>query len=51
MGKSSILRNLNQIASAIFWRPIFNLYTLPGMIWVEGTHVAPFAARMRSSGV
>ena len=32
---------LNQILSAIFGRPLVNLYSLPGMIWVEGTHTAP----------
>lgn len=32
---------INQISNAIIGRPIVNIYGLPGMIWVEGTHVAP----------
>lgn len=32
---------LNQISSAIVGRPIFDAFSMPGMIWVEGTHNAP----------
>ena len=32
---------INQISNLIIGRPIVNIYGLAGMIWVEGTHVAP----------
>src|SRR3990172_706456 len=32
---------INQISTVIIDRPIFNIYSLGGMIWVEGTHIAP----------
>lgn len=32
---------VNQVAEAIVGRPVFNVFTMPGMIWVEGTHNAP----------
>ncbi|WP_203434044.1 ABC transporter permease [Jiangella asiatica] len=32
---------LNQVSSAILGRPVFDAFSMPGMIWVEGTHNAP----------
>src|SRR5690606_24666737 len=32
---------LNQISSALVGRPVFDAFSMPGMIWVEGTHNAP----------
>jgi iron(III) transport system permease protein len=32
---------LNQLATAVVGQPIFNVFSMPGMIWVEGTHNAP----------
>jgi iron(III) transport system permease protein len=32
---------LNQISNAIIGRPIFDIFSMPGMIWVEATHTAP----------
>lgn len=32
---------LNQMSSAIVGSPVFDVFSMPGMIWVEGTHNAP----------
>ncbi len=32
---------LNQITTAIGVGPVFDIFSMPGMIWVEGTHSAP----------
>lgn len=32
---------LNQISDTLIGRPIFDIFSLPGMIWVEATHTAP----------
>lgn len=32
---------LNQLSSAVVGAPVFNAFSMPGMIWVEGTHNAP----------
>lgn len=32
---------LNQISNAIIGRPFFDIFSMAGMIWVEGTHSAP----------
>jgi iron(III) transport system permease protein len=32
---------LNQVSKAIVGVPIFDVFSMPGMIWVEGTHNAP----------
>lgn len=34
---------INEIARAALSRPIVNLFSMPGMIWVEGTHNVPLA--------
>ncbi len=32
---------INQVSTALFGRPIFDIFSLAGMIWVEGTDTAP----------
>ena len=32
---------LNQVSTAIIGRPVFDIFSMAGMIWVEGTHSAP----------
>ncbi len=32
---------INQLSSAIIGRPIVNIFSMQGMIWVEATHTAP----------
>ena len=32
---------LNQVSRAVVGRPIFDIFSMGGMIWVEGTHTAP----------
>jgi iron(III) transport system permease protein len=32
---------LNQFSEVVVGRPVFNVFSMPGMIWVEGTHNAP----------
>lgn len=32
---------LNQISDALIGRPVFDIFSMPGMIWVEATHNAP----------
>jgi iron(III) transport system permease protein len=32
---------INQVSSAIIGRPIINIFSMAGMIWVEATHTAP----------
>lgn len=32
---------INQLSTALFGGPIVNVFSMPGMIWVEGTHSAP----------
>lgn len=32
---------LNTISNAIIGRPVFDIFSMAGMIWVEGTHSAP----------
>nr|MDT0660948.1 iron ABC transporter permease [Micromonospora sp. DSM 115978] len=32
---------INQVSSAVIGRPIFDIFSMPGMIWVEATHSAP----------
>src|SRR5690606_34393944 len=38
---SSNIGVLNQIPNALFGAPFFDVFSMPGMIWVEGTHNAP----------
>jgi iron(III) transport system permease protein len=32
---------INQVSNAVIGRPIFDIFSMPGMIWVEATHTAP----------
>jgi iron(III) transport system permease protein len=32
---------LNQVSEALIGRPVFDIFSMAGMIWVEGTHSAP----------
>jgi iron(III) transport system permease protein len=32
---------LNQVSNAVIGHPIFDIFSMAGMIWVEGTHSAP----------
>jgi iron(III) transport system permease protein len=34
---------INQVSEAIIGRPVFNIFSMAGMIWVEGTHNTPLA--------
>jgi len=38
---SSNIGLLNQVSKALFGAPFFDVFSMPGMIWVEGTHNAP----------